>query len=180
MTIEGQAWFLAQSLPVPSVSSTGDTQEDWERETICWQERGEGGGREAESYDRKKAWSSINHSILSGWKEPCGILSCLHALVQELMAFFCRLLMLFCISYSSFFTHDRSLYTTQTLAQSCIPHYPSYLLLLGLYRQHIEKWIQPHHFCPIRFWIKARGSDPGSEPLPRLKYTGRLWIKIFL
>ncbi len=27
---------------------------------------GEGGGREAESYDRKKAWSSINHSILSG------------------------------------------------------------------------------------------------------------------
>ncbi len=26
---------------------------------------GEGGGRRAESYDRKKAWSSINHSLLS-------------------------------------------------------------------------------------------------------------------
>jgi hypothetical protein len=25
----------------------------------------EGGGRGAESYDRKKAWSSMNHSILS-------------------------------------------------------------------------------------------------------------------
>jgi len=27
---------------------------------------GEGGGRGVESYDRKKVWSSINHSILSG------------------------------------------------------------------------------------------------------------------
>ncbi len=43
---------------------TGDTQEDWEREMICWRERGMG-GRGAESYDRKKAWSYINHSILS-------------------------------------------------------------------------------------------------------------------
>ncbi len=33
--------------------------------TTCCRERGEGGGRGAESYDRKKAWSSINHSILS-------------------------------------------------------------------------------------------------------------------
>ncbi len=31
-----------------------------------WQERGEGGGRGgAESYDSKKAWSSINHSVLT-------------------------------------------------------------------------------------------------------------------
>jgi hypothetical protein len=28
-------------------------------------ERGEGGGRGAESYNRKKAWSYVNHSILS-------------------------------------------------------------------------------------------------------------------
>jgi hypothetical protein len=28
--------------PPPSVSSTCDTQEDWERETTCWWERGEG------------------------------------------------------------------------------------------------------------------------------------------
>jgi len=37
----------------------------------CWWHGGRGGegggGRGAESYDRKKAWSSINHSILSGF-----------------------------------------------------------------------------------------------------------------
>jgi hypothetical protein len=50
--------------PLPSVSWTGDAQEDWERETTCCREMGEWDGRGAESYDRKKAWSSINHSIL--------------------------------------------------------------------------------------------------------------------
>jgi hypothetical protein len=30
---------------------------------------GEGGGCGAESYDRKKAWPSINHSILSRFKD---------------------------------------------------------------------------------------------------------------
>ncbi len=38
-------------------SSTGDTLEDWERETTCWQERGKVGGGGAKSYDGKKAWS---------------------------------------------------------------------------------------------------------------------------
>ncbi len=48
--------------PLPSVSSTGDTQEEWE-----W----EGGrGRGVKSYDGKKAWSSINHSILSDCDPP--------------------------------------------------------------------------------------------------------------
>ncbi len=28
--------------PLPSVSSTGDTQEDWEREATCWRQRREG------------------------------------------------------------------------------------------------------------------------------------------
>ncbi len=51
--------------PLQSISLTSDTQEDWERETTYWQERGKGGGRGAESDDGKKAWSSINHSILS-------------------------------------------------------------------------------------------------------------------
>ncbi len=50
------------SSPPPS---TGDTQEDWERETTCSRERGEGGGRGTESFDRKEAWASTNHSILS-------------------------------------------------------------------------------------------------------------------
>ncbi len=66
-------WFLAHPLPphLPSVSSIGDTQEDWERETTCCGERGVGGsGRGAELYDhRKKAWPSINHSILSGFDD---------------------------------------------------------------------------------------------------------------
>jgi hypothetical protein len=49
-----------------SVSSTGNTQEDWERETTRKRKRdGKGGGRGAQSSDRKKAWPSINHSIPS-------------------------------------------------------------------------------------------------------------------
>ncbi len=45
----------------------GDTQEHWERETNRRWERGKGVGRGAASYDRKKAWFSINHLILSGY-----------------------------------------------------------------------------------------------------------------
>jgi hypothetical protein len=56
-------WFGSSptplSPPLLSKSSTVDTQEAWHLLT------GEGGGREAESHDCKKAWSSINHSILS-------------------------------------------------------------------------------------------------------------------
>ncbi len=41
-------------------------QEDSKRETSCWWKTGgKGGVPEAESDDRKKAWFSINHSILS-------------------------------------------------------------------------------------------------------------------
>jgi hypothetical protein len=43
---------------------TGYTQEDGDRETNCCRERGEKGPGVRE--DPKKAWSSINHSILSG------------------------------------------------------------------------------------------------------------------
>ncbi len=51
--------------PFPSVSSTGDTQED-EKERQVVDGRGGGQGRGwAESYDHKKAWSSMNHSIFS-------------------------------------------------------------------------------------------------------------------
>ncbi len=74
--LEGQAVSWSSDLaprpplspPPMSVSSTGDTQEDWERETSCWRKRGKGGGRADESYDRKQAWSPIIHSILSGWR----------------------------------------------------------------------------------------------------------------
>ncbi len=52
--------------PPPSVISTGDTQDDWETETTCRREIGGGGGGGAKSYDVEKAWSSINHSLLSG------------------------------------------------------------------------------------------------------------------
>ncbi len=77
--IEGHAFFnlinfmiRLQVHPLPpslqSVSSTGNTQEDWERETTCKRKRGGKGGGEgrgAQSYDSKKAWPSINHSIPS-------------------------------------------------------------------------------------------------------------------
>ncbi len=37
-------WFgSSPPPPLPSVSSTGGTQEDWERETTCWRQREEGG-----------------------------------------------------------------------------------------------------------------------------------------
>ncbi len=66
--IEDQAFSrsydFAPPPPLPSVSSTGDTQEDWERETTCWREREEVVGEEPKSYDRKKAWHSMNHLIL--------------------------------------------------------------------------------------------------------------------
>ncbi len=34
-------WFNSSPIPstLPSVGSTGDAQEDWERETTCWRER---------------------------------------------------------------------------------------------------------------------------------------------
>ncbi len=56
-------WLLSPPLtPLPSVSSSGDTQEDWERETTCLTEDGEeGGGGGAEIYDGEKAWSTINN-----------------------------------------------------------------------------------------------------------------------
>jgi hypothetical protein len=55
-------WLLPPPLPhLLSLSSTGDTQTD--KEIQHADRRGDGGG--AKSYDRKKAWSSINHSILS-------------------------------------------------------------------------------------------------------------------
>ncbi len=38
------SYNLAPPPPLLSVSYTGDTQEDLERETTCWPERGEGGG----------------------------------------------------------------------------------------------------------------------------------------
>jgi len=74
------AWFDSSptlSTPFASVSSTGDTQEDWEREATFWRKRGEWGGFGAELHDRKKSWSSINHSILSELEDNL-ISSCIY------------------------------------------------------------------------------------------------------
>ncbi len=50
--------------PLPSVSSTGGIQEDWERGQLAGR-RGGWVGEKPKTYGRKKAWSSTNHSILS-------------------------------------------------------------------------------------------------------------------
>jgi hypothetical protein len=51
--------------PLPSVSSTGDTQEeDLERETTCMLTWDAGWGK-AKPYDGRKTFCSMNHSILS-------------------------------------------------------------------------------------------------------------------
>ncbi len=51
---------------LPSISSTGHTQEDWERDTTYWQERGRGCiGEEPNYTTASKPGPSINHSILS-------------------------------------------------------------------------------------------------------------------
>jgi hypothetical protein len=60
--IKGQVlavvWFGSSPTPYPPspISKLG------------WQERGEEGGGGAESYDHKKGWFSIKHSILSVWR----------------------------------------------------------------------------------------------------------------
>jgi hypothetical protein len=63
-----QSYAFAPPLPpLPSVSSTGNTQEDWEfrRDNLLTGDGEGGGGGGAKSDDREKDWSSINHSILS-------------------------------------------------------------------------------------------------------------------
>ncbi len=58
-------WFIAHPLPpppLPSESLTNDTQDEKERQLAH--------GRGARSFDRKKAWSSINRSILSAFEHP--------------------------------------------------------------------------------------------------------------
>ncbi len=61
-------WLLHQPLthPQTSVSSSSDTEEDWEREKACWQKKmGRGGGEGAKSNDGEKASYSITHSKYS-------------------------------------------------------------------------------------------------------------------
>jgi hypothetical protein len=67
-------WLLAHSLPppLPSVSSTSDTQKT-EKESQLPDGGGGSKGRSRTIYDSKKAWSSINYSILSGYVEAPGV-----------------------------------------------------------------------------------------------------------
>jgi hypothetical protein len=39
------------------------------RETTCDERKGEGDGEGAKSYDGKKTWSSVNHSIISNTED---------------------------------------------------------------------------------------------------------------
>jgi hypothetical protein len=65
-------WLHAYPLlpPLPSVSRlAAHRKTEKERQHLsAW--RGRGGGQGAKSFDRKKAWSSINHLILSA-PAPC-------------------------------------------------------------------------------------------------------------
>ncbi len=61
-------WLLAHPLPPPSVFPCVVGRVHEFTDGIG---KGEGGGaRGAKSYDRKKAWSFINHSILSAYLYP--------------------------------------------------------------------------------------------------------------
>jgi hypothetical protein len=68
-------WFGFSHTPYPPKSpvSMPDRRQAGRlrKRATCWRQRGEG-GRGSESYDRKKAWSSINHSILSGGRSTTG------------------------------------------------------------------------------------------------------------
>ncbi len=61
-------WFGSSPTPlIPpllSVSSTGYTLEDWDREKMF---TGEGVGGAKFSYDGEKTWPSLNHSVLCPW-----------------------------------------------------------------------------------------------------------------
>jgi hypothetical protein len=65
------AVFGSSFPPLPSVSSSSDTQADRERETTC-RPRGGGGeyGQGVKSYDGEKAFFSIKHSMHSGQDIP--------------------------------------------------------------------------------------------------------------
>ncbi len=66
--LEGQAFLRSYDLAplLPSISSTSAKHRKTEKERQLADGRGrEGGGRGAISYDCKKAWASIYHSILT-------------------------------------------------------------------------------------------------------------------
>jgi hypothetical protein len=58
-------WLQAPAHPLRQVRPAKHRKTEKERQLADGRRRGEGGGRGTESYDCKKAWSSINHSILS-------------------------------------------------------------------------------------------------------------------
>ncbi len=61
-------WFGSSATPShpprPSLYSTGEAQEDWEKETTCWREGGEGVGEEL-NYTTQESLASINSPIFS-------------------------------------------------------------------------------------------------------------------
>ncbi len=52
-------WFGSPPTPSPSVSSTGDAPEDWERETTCWREK-VGGSQIIRWLESLVLWKSFN------------------------------------------------------------------------------------------------------------------------
>ncbi len=73
--VEGQAFSqsycfgsvtLSSPLPVSKLIDRRHKERLGKRDNLLTGEVGEEGGRGAKSHDRKKAWTSVNHSILNG------------------------------------------------------------------------------------------------------------------
>ncbi len=80
--IEDQAAF-SPSYDLGSRPTISPSLKNWEKETTCSREKGKGGGLGAGLYNRKEAWPSINHSILSGSVGPSASVAPLQAKTVE-------------------------------------------------------------------------------------------------
>ncbi len=69
-------WLLAHPPSLSSVSSTGDTQEDWERETTCWRERGR--TKRQESLVLYKSFNPLRQTVTAClFMNECLFMACL-------------------------------------------------------------------------------------------------------
>ncbi len=97
---EGHAFSRSYALllahPLPSISSTDDTQEDWERETSCERERRGGGRGPEESLVRYKSFNTLwGQDIISRYSSDQHFL-----LPAKNLAYWTRLILHFLLIFS--------------------------------------------------------------------------------